>query len=134
MECYLCGYDTKVANSRSQSRLKQVWRRRVCKNCNYIFTTIEKIDLERSTMVKFDNDTMAPFVREKLLISISASLGHRANHMNEAIALTDTILAKLQTGYKTSLLTRDNVVATTQEVLRSFDDVAAIYYSAYHKL
>ncbi|HUY53513.1 MAG TPA: hypothetical protein VMV24_03005 [Candidatus Dormibacteraeota bacterium] len=134
MECYICDRDTKVINSRAQSRLKQVWRRRVCTNCAYIFTTIEKIDLERSMVVKAEDGSMYPFIREKLLMSISKSLGHRTNHVNEAVALTNTILSKLQTTYKTPLLTRNNIILTSEEVLKNFDNAALIHYSAYHKI
>ena len=134
MECYICGHDTKVVNSRHQSRLNQVWRRRVCLNCDYILTTIEKIDLERAMMIKFDNESIAPFIKEKLLISIDNSLGHRANHINEAISLTNTIVTKLQASYKTPLITKNDIVTTAQEVLKNFDSVASVYYNAYHEV
>lgn len=133
MECYVCGHDTKVVNSRHQSRLNQVWRRRVCINCDYIFTTIEKIDLERAMMIKFDNENITPFIKEKLLISIDNSLGHRLDHISEAISLTNTVITKLQTNYKTPLLSKKDILATVEEVLKNFDNVAAVYYSAYHK-
>jgi len=133
MDCYICGKDTKVVNSRSQARLNQVWRRRLCDNCKYIFTTVEKIDLERSMSVKTDSDTIAPFIREKLLISINSSLGHRKNHVSEAVALTDTVISKLQNKYKNSLIDRAVIIDTTQKVLKNFDNTAAMHYSAYHK-
>ena len=117
-----------------QSRLKQVWRRRVCINCDNIFTTIEKIDLERSMVVKAKDETINPFIREKLLISISKSLGHRVDYVNDAIALTNTIIAKLQTDYKTPLLTRNNIIIVSEKVLKNFDSVATVHYKAYHKL
>jgi transcriptional repressor NrdR len=133
MDCYICGKDTKVVNSRSQARLNQVWRRRLCDNCKYIFTTIEKIDLERSMSVKTDSGTIIPFIREKLLISINSSLGHRKNHVSEAVALTDTVISKLQNQYKNSLIDRTVIIDTTQKVLKNFDNTAAIHYIAYHK-
>lgn len=134
MDCYICGNDTKVVNSRSQARLNQVWRRRLCDNCKYIFTTIEKIDLERSMTVKTDSDTISPFMREKLLISINDSLGHREDHVSEAVALTDTVISKLQNKYKNSLISSVGIIETTQEVLKNFDNTAVVHYSAYHKI
>jgi transcriptional repressor NrdR len=133
MDCYICGYDTKVVNSRHQTRLNQVWRRRLCDNCKNIFTTVEKIDLERSMSVKSNTGSINPFLREKLLISINSSLGHRKNHVNEAVAITDTIINKLQNKYKDSLLDLDKIISTTKEVLKNFDTTAEVYYSAYHK-
>ena len=134
MECYICEHGTKVTNSRLQLRLNQVWRRRLCTNCDYIFTTIEKIDLERSMSVRLNSETIVPFVREKLLISINNSLGHRVSPINEAISLTDTVIARLQNKYKNSLVTKENLILTTYEILKNFDDTAAIYYKAYHKI
>jgi transcriptional repressor NrdR len=133
MDCYICGNDTKVVNSRSQARLNQVWRRRLCDNCKYIFTTIEKIDLERSMSVKTDSDSIVPFIREKLLISINSSLGHRKDHISEAVALTDTVISKLQNKYKSSLINRDGIIDITQKVLSDFDNTASVHYMAYHK-
>ncbi len=134
MDCYICGNDTKVVNSRSQSRLNQVWRRRVCVNCDYIFTTNEKINLEASMSVRLKDDSVGPFIKEKLLISVNSSLGHRKNHVIESIALTDTVLTKLQSKYKTPLLSRNNIVSTVKEVLDNFDKVASTHYDAYHQM
>lgn len=83
--------------------------------------------------VKTDSDTIAPFIREKLLISINSSLGHRKNHVSEAVALTDTVISKLQNKYKNSLIDRAVIIDTTQKVLKNFDNTAAMHYSAYHK-
>jgi transcriptional repressor NrdR len=134
MDCYICGKDTKVVNSRLQSRLNQVWRRRLCDNCKYLFTTIEKIDLERSMSVKTKTNAIVPFVREKLLISINKSLGHRKEHVSEAVALTDTVISKLQNHYKNSLIDRGGIIDTTIKVLKNFDKTASVHYSAYHKI
>jgi transcriptional repressor NrdR len=133
MDCYICGKDTKVVNSRAQTRLNQVWRRRLCNHCDYIFTTIEKIDLERSISVKTNSGNITPFIKEKLLISINSSLGHRKNHVSESIALTDTIISKLCSKYKNSLIGKADIINVSQEVLKNFDKTASIYYGAYYK-
>ena len=132
MDCYICGHDTRVVNSRSQSRLNQVWRRRLCSECKYIFTTVEKIDLGLSMSVKLKDGSISPFLKEKLLISVNDSLGHRSNHLIEAIPLTDTIISKLHTKNKNSLFDRGNIISTVLEVLKNFDNTAANYYSSYH--
>jgi transcriptional repressor NrdR len=133
MECYICESNTKVVNSRSQSRLNQVWRRRVCTNCEYIFTTIERINLEASMMVKLTNNSVVPFIREKLIISINNSLAHREEHILEAVSLTNTILSKLQAKYKTPLVSSNEIKEEVKEVLNNFDKVALTFYDAYHK-
>jgi transcriptional regulator NrdR family protein len=134
MDCHICGYKTRVVNSRHQSRLNQVWRRRLCVNCKCIFTSVEKNDLERSLSVKSRAGSIDPFVREKLLISINASLGHRKNHINEAVAITDTVISKLQRKYKNSLIDIDSIIDSVKEVLVNFDKTAVIYYDAYYSI
>ena len=84
--------------------------------------------------VKTDSDTISPFMREKLLISINDSLGHREDHVSEAVALTDTVISKLQNKYKNSLISSVGIIETTQEVLKNFDNTAVVHYSAYHKI
>jgi transcriptional regulator NrdR family protein len=83
-------------------------------------------------MIKSNDETITPFVKEKLLISIDRSLGHRLDHVNEAVSLTNTVVAKLQARYKTPLLDKKDIVAIVREVLKNFDSVATVYYSAYH--
>lgn len=83
--------------------------------------------------VKTDSDAITPFIREKLLISINSSLGHRKDHVSEAVALTDTIISKLQDKHKNSLISRRGIIETTEIVLKNFDNTAAVHYGAYHK-
>jgi transcriptional regulator NrdR family protein len=85
-------------------------------------------------MVEFSDGSILPFIKEKLLISINKSLGHRTDHVREAVSLTSTVLSKLQTKYKTPLIAKNDIIITVQEVLKNFDNVAAVHYSAYHKI
>jgi transcriptional repressor NrdR len=134
MECYICNSATRVVNSRPQTKSRQVWRRRVCVNCDYIFTTVEKIDLEKSVAVELKNNSISSFQVERLLLSINDSLGHRKNHISESIALTNTIVAKLLSVNKSPLMKRDDIILTVLDVLGKFDKIASIHYKAYHPL
>jgi len=82
--------------------------------------------------VRSKTGSIDPFVREKLLISINASLGHRKNHLNEAIAITDTVIGKLQKKYNNALIDTAYIIESVKEVLVNFDKTAVIYYDAYY--
>ena len=133
MVCLYCGGNTQVTNSRYQKRLGRVWRRRSCKTCKAMFTTIESTDLALSLRVgKIDTPTTEPFQRDRLFVSLLQALGHRSNALEAAGFITDTVTAKL---LKTHPGARVEVTAlrnTAYNTLQSFDTVAAITYAAYH--
>ena len=56
MYCINCwNQDTKVIDSRSTDEGDSIRRRRECENCNYRFTTFEKIELINLVVVKTGN-------------------------------------------------------------------------------
>jgi len=66
MRCPHCGnVEDKVIESRTLANGDAVRRRRECINCNYRFTSYEKID-ERQFMVVKKDLRREPFDREKL--------------------------------------------------------------------
>ena len=136
MVCIYCGSGTGVTNSRSKARTPSVWRRRACKVCVAQFTTIELPDYATALLVVSpSNKNLAPFNRDKLLISIYKSLGHRPDPTKDATALTTTIIGKIlrkrQSGKNGTIQLKD-ITTTTYEVLRHFDIQAANSYRAYH--
>lgn len=133
MQCIYCGNDTSVVNSRHQKRLNQVWRRRKCIACNAVFSTNEHADLELALSVRRTMQ-LESFVREKLLISIYDSLKHRPTASSDAVALTNTVVSKLQPLFSEGAIDRNNIVIITHEVLARFDHAAATFYQAYHPL
>lgn len=132
MVCIYCGKATKVVNSRPQNKLKQVWRRRQCLNCKSLFTTTERIDLAKSLVLVKTDQKLEPFIKEKLLLSIFRSLGHRKSATSDAIAITDTVMAKLLKKLTSPLITPDTVIKQTSLVLSNFDQAANVHYLAYH--
>lgn len=133
MVCIYCGNTTKVTNSRPQKRLHQTWRRRACLQCGAVFTTIESAELGTSLVVKLPDGRVRPFSRDKLLISISRSVGHRQAPAEDAGALTATITAQLLSQTNTAAISPTDIVRITLEILRRFDNAAAVQYGAYHK-
>ena len=131
MLCIYCGSETNVINSRPQKRLNHIWRRRKCANCGAIFTTTEIPDLFKSLSVK-KSGHLQPFSRDKLLLSINASLKHLKQPTNDASSLTDTILSKLLPLVKDASLTSEQIIATTLLTLNHFDKPASTHYAAFH--
>jgi transcriptional repressor NrdR len=134
MNCIYCGGSTKVVNSRPQKRLQQVWRRRQCQSCQAVFTTLEAAALGGSLIVRRQDSSVQPFSRDTLFASILKACGHRSEAVNDAGALTATIIARLQNEAQTAALDVTRVIATTLEVLQRFDEAAAVQYRAYHRL
>lgn len=132
MVCIYCDTQLDVVNSRHQKRNNQVWRRRLCSNCGAKFTTLEKLDLSKSLAVKDIAGKLSPFDRDKLLISIYKSAGHRKNAITDASELTDTITKQLIETARDGLIHSRQIIDATASVLQNFDNAAVVQYEAYH--
>jgi transcriptional repressor NrdR len=133
MVCIYCGGSTRVTNSRPQRRLHQTWRRRACTKCGAIFTTNEAVDLATSLVVRRKDNTVTPFDRDQLFVSVLQSVGHRKQPIKDAGALTATITAKLLHGTKTAAIKPSDITEIAIQTLKRFDSAAAVQYAAYHK-
>lgn len=70
MKCNRCQEaDTKVIESRDVADGESIRRRRVCTNCEYRFTTYERIERPQLVVIK-NNGTRELFNREKLLAGL----------------------------------------------------------------
>jgi transcriptional repressor NrdR len=134
MVCIYCGSPTGVNNSRLQRRTNSVWRRRVCQECGAVFTTEENAKLHAGIMVSGSTGKLAPLSRDRLFVSIHDSCKHRHSALDDASALTQTILARLLAHHRGGVVTRDDIVRAATSVLRRFDMAAATFYAAYHPL
>lgn len=133
MVCIYCGGSTQVSNSRLQKRNNAVWRRRACANCQAIFTTIESTDLSSAVMVNGPKGRLTPFNRDRLLISVHESCKHRQNALDDALALTQTIVGDIiKTLGTTGAIEKEVISTVSYAVLERFDPVAATVYAAYH--
>ncbi len=131
MNCPYCASSTKVTNSRQRSRGSQVWRRRVCTHCDSIWTTHESVDMSKSHDVVTRQNSVEPFSRDNLFISIKDSLQHRKTALSDATYLTDTILTRIL-ALKTSQVSSQLLTETTIVVLKNFDPLAAKVYGRLH--
>lgn len=132
MVCIYCGKATQVVNSRSQKRSNQIWRRRRCQNCQAVFTTLEAPDLSTSLTVRTQQKRLEPFSRDKLLISLANSLGHRKTAINDASELTKAVVIQLVKMSASGEIAKSAIIQTVSETLQRFDPLAGQHYLAYH--
>lgn len=131
MVCIYCSNETAVVNSRPQKRTNTIWRRRQCQDCQAVFTTSEAIDLEKSLVVA-SSKGFAPFLRDRLFIDVYESLKHRKTALEDATALTGTIISQVLAESSVGSFDKQELLKTVVEVLRRFDKVAAMHFEAYH--
>lgn len=134
MVCILCGDKTQVINSRPQRRTNQVWRRRECLSCKTVFTTNETADYTATWVIRGAQGSIQPFVRDKLFMSVYKSLQHRHSPLEDAGAVTDTIMQKLVQLQPGAAIERQTIIQLTQVALHRFDTAASVYYAAFHKV
>lgn len=132
MVCIYCSSPTQVVNSRLQKRSNHIWRRRKCAGCAAVFTTEERAALQTSLVVENSNRQLAPFNRDRLLISIHDSCRHRTNSADDASALAQTIIARLMHLQRDGVINMTEIASATHDVLSRFDKTAAAVYAAYH--
>lgn len=130
MVCIYCGNKTAVANSRAQSRQHAVWRRRSCKACKAVFTTIEQPDFTTSLMIEQIDGTLQPFERDVLFYQIAVSCGHRNNPVADAHQITATVLKNI-ISLKSAVVPEKTITELCAQTLQRFDTTAATYYIAY---
>lgn len=137
MVCLYCSRELTVSNSRPQLSRNQVWRRRPCKACEAVFTSIESIDLSKALIVsKPAGDGQAPllsaFERDKLFISLYESLRHRPAAASDARGLCDTIVAHIIKKADHGNISPRTIFSLALNTLSHFDAAAASHYTAFH--
>lgn len=133
MFCTNCFHrHTSVVNSRPHRARPSVWRRRKCMQCGTIFTTIERPSLSKGVKV-MSNGKHVPFNLGRLTVSIAASFDHAPLEGKEhAMALAETVEVTLSSQLRE--ISVEDIEAVTHQILRRFDEVAALQYAAKHRL
>ncbi len=131
MNCVYCGNDTKVTNSRRQSRSNQVWRRRQCKACRAVFTTLEAVDLPNTLMVD-SRGRSEPFLPDKLYTELLLAMQDRKDAYTAAREVTNTVIKELLKLPEHPLFNPQQISKVTSKVLKRFDPRAALRYAAEH--
>lgn len=134
MVCIYCASKTKTAviNSRVSAKSASVWRRRRCLHCTGVITTREHVDLENALRIQ-KNNSLEPFQRDRLFMSVYDSVSHRKTALSDATQLTDNIVNSLLNLQAGGVLGRQQIVDTTAVTLGRFDSAAGTRYSALHR-
>jgi transcriptional repressor NrdR len=124
---------TAVANSRPNKKQPLVWRRRRCLKCDTIFTTYERPSLADNKPIQLPDGKTEAFNFGKLILSISKAFTHSPREAEySSLWLAQTVEDTLSS--QREVVTPEDIEATTHDVLRRFDELAAIQYAAQHHL
>ncbi len=134
MVCIYCGNKTKTNNSRSSKKTPSTWRRRECLSCKAIFSTRETPDFEASLRYRNSISRLEPFYKEKLLMSLNASLSHRSDCLPLSVAACGTIVGKLLSLSRNGVVDRPTVISTAVTVLERLDRSSSVHYRAHHPI
>jgi transcriptional regulator NrdR family protein len=134
MFCINCFHkSTSVSNSRPNKKQPQVWRRRSCSNCQATFTSYERPSLADNKPITQSDGSTDTFNLGRLILSISKAFTHSPNDAKyQTLWLAQTVEDTLSTERQT--ITPEDIAATTHQVLKKFDELAAVQYAAQHQL
>ncbi|HSX45506.1 MAG TPA: hypothetical protein VLG27_00700 [Candidatus Saccharimonadia bacterium] len=102
-------------------------------NCEAVFTTEENAQLSAAWAVQASDGALAPFSRDKLMLSLYKSCEHRETALGDAAALADTIIKKLAELAENGRVWSGTIAQVTQVALNRFDKAASMHYQVRHK-
>ncbi len=134
MICINCFHrSTSVINSRPHKKQASIWRRRKCPKCSFVFTTTEQPSLADNKKVSLPDNKTDTFSLSKLCLSIAGAFTHSTKKAAyDSLWLAKTVEQTLSTGY--AVITPDDIAAVTHQVLKNYDELAAVQYAAKYQL
>ena len=132
MRCPNCGHtDTRVIDSRDLDEGRTIRRRRDCPSCSTRFTTYERIEAARLTVVKRDGGR-EDFDRGKLLAGFRKALTRRPVPAGAAEEAADAIEAALRAEGVAEVESRV-IGEMAMEKLRQLDQIAYIRFASVYQ-
>ncbi len=132
MRCPTCEErDTRVIDSRDLDDAATIRRRRECVTCSARFTTYERIEAARLTVVKRDG-TRQEFDREKLAAGIRKSLTRRPVPDGAADRAADEIESTLRAA-GAGEVESSRIGELAMEQLRALDQIAYIRFASVYQ-
>lgn len=134
MFCINCFHkNTAVVNSRPHKKQPLIWRRRKCSKCGTIFTTHERPSLADNKAIQLENGETDTFSLGRLTLSIAAAFPHAQKEARyNALWLAQSVEDVLSVEYP--VVTLQDIEAVTHNVLKRYDELAALQYAAKHQL
>lgn len=135
MRCPRCSHpDSRVVESRTLAEGRAVRRRRECLNCEYRFTSYERIDEKPLMVVKRHGNRREPWDRTKVETGVRQALRKRPISQTQIEALVDELEdAALQAGMESHEITSTQVGEMVLERLRAIDDVAYVRFASVYR-
>lgn len=132
MKCPDCGYlDSKVIESRDLEEGAQIRRRRQCLKCNFRFTTYERTEQPRLTIIKKDG-RREPFDRQKLAGGLYRACEKRPVAAAQLEELMNQIERELRSAGEPEISV-DRVGELVMERLLELDDVAYVRFASVYR-
>ena len=132
MRCPKCHHNnSRVIDSRQADDGRAIRRRRECENCNYRFTTFERIEATPLLVIKKNGDR-EEFNREKILRGLIRSAEKRPVAMEQMEQIVDNVENRVRS-------LGENEVSTTlvgeyvMEDLVNLDEIAYIRFASVYR-
>lgn len=132
MRCPTCGATTtRVIDSRDQDDGVTIRRRRECVACESRFTTFERVEAARLTVLKRDGSRVE-FDRDKLAAGLAKALTRRPVPPDAAEAAADAIEATLRAS-GASEVPSSRIGELAMDRLRQLDQIAYIRFASVYQ-
>jgi transcriptional repressor NrdR len=132
MKCPKCAHNhSRVVDSRQSEDARTIRRRRECENCDYRFTTFEKIEEIPLLVIKKD-DSREEFSRKKLLRGLIRSAEKRpvtSEQMEKTVDIVEHRIRKLGKAEVTSTQIGEFMI----EELVNLDEIAYIRFASVYR-
>ncbi|WP_071131566.1 transcriptional regulator NrdR [Enterococcus timonensis] len=132
MRCPRCNHNnSRVIDSRSTDEGRAIRRRRECENCQFRFTTFERIEVTPMLVVK-KNGEREEFKREKILSGIVRSAEKRPVSMEQMESLVERVEAKVRKSSENEVST-NQIGEYVMEELANLDEIAYIRFASVYR-
>ena len=132
VRCPTCGEgETRVIDSRDQDEGTTIRRRRECVACESRFTTFERVEAARLTVVKRDGSRVE-FDHDRLASGLAKALTRRPGPPDAAEAAADSIEAELRAS-GASEVPSSRIGELAMDRLRALDQIAYIRFASVYQ-
>lgn len=132
MKCPKCAYNgSRVVDSRPSEDANTIRRRRECENCDYRFTTYERVE-ETPLLVVKKNGDREEFNRSKILRGIHRAFEKRPFSAAEQEAIVSRIESKIRREGLREIQS-DKIGEYVMDELARVDDVAYIRFASVYR-
>lgn len=97
-----------------------------------MFSSSESANYD-SAWIVWRGKRAAPFLRDKLLLSLYKSCEHRRSAISDAGSLVQTVINKLQLQIVDGSISAAEIGRVAQVALNRFDRAASSHYAAHHR-